>query len=327
MPKNTRPKLATKRRQKADTPDATHPRTTPPQKLIRAAFANKTVALALRNIVSGKEIHPYTLTKNKKYAAIEASIREIGIIEPPVVFPARHGTYLLLDGHLRLEALKKIGAKTVQCLVATDDESFTYNQHVSRIANIQEHKMIERAIERGVSAEKLAKALNMDIESLRRKKNLLNGICREASDLIKSKVTNHAVFGYLKKMKPPRQKQAVELMIESNNYTRKFIQAIYEGSADDQLVAPRQHKHAKNAAHLSQLEGEFARVQREYKDIMKTRSVNALDLTLTRTFIQQLLDNEKVNRYLLKHASDIHKIWKTNLEEYSTAFESIEQGD
>jgi hypothetical protein len=38
--------------------------------------------------------------------------------------------------------------------VSTDDEAFTYNKRISRIAPIQEHRMILKAIERGVSGGK-----------------------------------------------------------------------------------------------------------------------------------------------------------------------------
>ena len=53
------------------------------------------------------------------------------------------GSFILLDGHVRLHFLKEMGETTVTCLVATDDESFTYNKRISRLATIQEHKMIE----------------------------------------------------------------------------------------------------------------------------------------------------------------------------------------
>ena len=55
------------------------------------------------------------------------------------------GKYLLLDGHLRLEALKDMGVVEVVCLVSTDDEAFTYNKPVSRLAIVQEHKIILKA--------------------------------------------------------------------------------------------------------------------------------------------------------------------------------------
>jgi RepB plasmid partitioning protein len=65
----------------------------------------------------------------------------------------------------------------VLCLIANDDEGFTYNKRVSRLATIQEHYMIVKAIERGVSEEKLARALNVDIKQIKTNRTLLDG-CR-----------------------------------------------------------------------------------------------------------------------------------------------------
>jgi len=36
-------------------------------------------------------------------------------------------------------------------LIADDDEAFTYNKRVNRLATVQEHYMIVKALERGVS--------------------------------------------------------------------------------------------------------------------------------------------------------------------------------
>ncbi len=47
------------------------------------------------------------------------------------------------------------------CLVATDDEAYTYNKRVNRLAIIQEHRMILTALQKGVSEERLARALNL----------------------------------------------------------------------------------------------------------------------------------------------------------------------
>ena len=73
---------------------------------------------------------------SRKYRQIVASIAQIGIVEPPVVVrnPDKSATWLLLDGHLRIEALKDAGEQEVECLVSTDDEAFTYNRQVSRLA-------------------------------------------------------------------------------------------------------------------------------------------------------------------------------------------------
>ena len=56
------------------------------------------------------------------------------------------------------------------CLISTEDEAFTYNKRINRLAIIQEHRMIIKAIERGVPEERIAKALNVDVASIKRKR-------------------------------------------------------------------------------------------------------------------------------------------------------------
>ncbi|MBU64575.1 MAG: hypothetical protein CL858_03770 [Cupriavidus sp.] len=50
------------------------------------------------------------------------------LIEPLSVTPADQssGQHVLLDGHLRLLAIQELGYAQAACLVATDDESYTY---------------------------------------------------------------------------------------------------------------------------------------------------------------------------------------------------------
>jgi ParB-like chromosome segregation protein Spo0J len=87
------------------------------------------------------------IRKTPKYAQIATSMREVGIIEPPIVARdhSEPGKFLLLDGHLRIDVLKAIGETEVAFLISTDDEAFTYNKRVNRLAMIQEHRMILKA--------------------------------------------------------------------------------------------------------------------------------------------------------------------------------------
>ena len=80
-------------------------------------------------------IHPIRQVKSAdhafgKYKAVVASIREVGLIEPLMVHPQKgsRGVYLLLDGHMRLKALIELGKTEAFCLVAKDDDAFTYNE-------------------------------------------------------------------------------------------------------------------------------------------------------------------------------------------------------
>jgi len=87
----------------------------------------------------------------QKYQQILASVREVGIIEPIIVFPQdrKAEMYILLDGHLRLEVLKELGQTSARCLISTDDEAYTYNKRVSKLATVQEHVMVLNAIRDG----------------------------------------------------------------------------------------------------------------------------------------------------------------------------------
>ncbi len=83
--------------------------------------------------------------------------------------------------------LEVLAVTEIPCLIAKDDEGYTYNNRVNRLSSIQEHPMIRRAIERGVSAERLAKALNVSTSYVKRKAKLLEGICTEAQELLKDR--------------------------------------------------------------------------------------------------------------------------------------------
>jgi ParB-like chromosome segregation protein Spo0J len=152
------------------------------------------------------------------------------------------GKYLLLDGHARYAILVDAGETEIACLVANDDEAFTYNKRVNRLATVQEHYMILRALSRGVSEEKLAKALNVDVQHLRRKRTMLDGICPEAVDLLKDKSVNPVAFEALRKMKPYRQIEVAELMVSAGNYTSSYAKALLAGTKQTDLAKPERPK-------------------------------------------------------------------------------------
>jgi hypothetical protein len=90
----------------------------------------------------------------------------------------------------------------VFCLIATDDEAFTYNHKVNRIAPIQEHFMIMKALGNGVSEQRIATTLNVDVGAIRQKRDLLNGVCPEAVSLLKDRQTSVGAIRELKRALP-----------------------------------------------------------------------------------------------------------------------------
>src|SRR3984893_14743078 len=113
--------------------------------LVKMAFEGEGLRIAIADIQPLKLVSE-SIKKTPKYAQIAASIREVGIIEPPILARDQSdpGKYLLLDGHLRIDVLKDMGQTDVTCLISTDDETFTYNKRVNRGAPSQELLVIRR---------------------------------------------------------------------------------------------------------------------------------------------------------------------------------------
>ena len=235
---------------------------------VAMAFEPDSVLIRLSEILPMKQF-PSKIKKSREYRQISASIQEVGIIEPPVVARQKgsEGTFLLLDGHLRIEMLKELVVNEVTCLVATDDEAFTYNKRINRLATIQEHKMILNAIKHSVPENRIAKALDVDIPSIRRKRRLLDGVCPETAELLKDKICPINTFQSLKKMKPLRQVEVAELMIAMNNFSVTYSKALLAASPQDHLVASGKPKTFKgiSSEQIARMEKEMTSLQREIK--------------------------------------------------------------
>jgi hypothetical protein len=271
------------------------------------AFEPATLRITLNEIVPLRAV-PTAVKKSVKYGQIAASIQEVGIIEPPVVVRDRHAAdkYHLLDGHLRLEILRERGETEVVCLVATEDEAFTYNKRVNRMATIQEHKMILTAIRNGVPEERLARALNVDIWNIRAKRNLLSGICPEAADLLRDKHVPINAFVQLRQLKPIRQIDAAELMVAMNRYSTGYAKSLVAASSDDQLVALRKKPpRGLTEDQRALMERESANLDREFRFIEQTYNSDHLDLVLAIGYVVRLLGNARVVRHLAQFHADI----------------------
>lgn len=274
---------------------------------LKIAFETSSLRIPLSQIQPLREVSD-RVRKSVKYNQIAASIKEVGIIEPPVVVRDRENpeVFHLLDGHLRVEISKEQGIKAVVCLVATDDEAFTYNKRVNRLAIIQEHKMIMTAIQKGVPEERLARALNVNISSIRSRRRLLEGICPEAADLLRDKHVPINSFHELRKLKPMRQIEAADLMVAMNRYTISYARSLVAATPENQLVEKKQKKlKGLTPEQIARMETESANLQREFKMIEQDYGADHLDLVLAVGYIGRVLGNAKAVRYLAQYQPEI----------------------
>lgn len=280
-------------------------------------FERESVVVSIAQLVPLKTMRPGT-RESRKFAQILTSVRAVGLVEAPVVAPdPKHpGRYFLLDGHLRIEVLKDLGIGEVECLVATDDETYTYNKRINRLPPIQEHRMILRAIDRGVPEERIADALGLDVQTIKRRTRMLDGICADAAEVLKNSPCPAGTLDILRRMAPLRQVEAAELMTGQNNFTATFAKAILAATPEAQLADPRKKKRggepAVTAEQIARLERELASLQTQVKSVEETYGIDNLHLTVAKGYVRKLLGNALIVRWLSQHR-----------QEYLTEFQSV----
>lgn len=281
-------------------------------------FLPKPLMIHVDNVLPSKKIPDHVMASHK-YRQIRHSIEEIDLIEPLSVTAVDRKTsrHMLLDGHMRLQAMKDLGYREVPCLVATDDESFTYNNRISRLSTIQEHLMIRRAVDRGISTAKLAKGLCIDIALIQKKNTLLDGICAEVVDLLKDRNFSTEVSPSLRRMKPTRQIECAELMISANNLTATYARALLAATPPEMLVGGKKLVRPAGLSHeqMARMENEMSNLLDQYKIAEQTHGEDMLNLMLARGYIVKLLDNPKVMRYLQANQAEV-------LEEFAKIVET-----
>lgn len=281
-------------------------RTRRPRK-VRLAFEQTSLRIPLGDIELLRTM-PELTRKSVKYGQIAASIREVGIIEPPVVIrlPGKAERYRLLDGHIRIDVLKERGDKDVVCLVATEDEAITYNKRISRMAIVQEHKMILKALEKGVSEERLARALNVNISSIRSKRRLLDGICDEVAKLLQARMVPLNTFRELKKLRPMRQIEVSETMIAMNKFSWSYARSLIAATPQHLLVRDkRKIVRGLSDEQVEHMEREATNIDREFRMIEQSYGIDHLDLVLAMGYLARLTENVRVVHHLARHHPEL----------------------
>jgi len=266
---------------------------------VKIAFEREIVVLPLGIILPLHGVTPVQ-KRSAKYEVIAQSMSEVGVIEPLVVSPLRQGQHLLLDGHLRHAILCDQGASEVRCLIADDDEAFTYNKRINRLATIQEHYMIVRALERGVSPEKLGRALNLDVKGIMRRRSLLDGVCPEVIELLQDKTVNSRVFEILRRMKPLRQIEVAEIMVSVSNFTMAYVKALLGATRQADLTNSEKPKKVGGLTpeQMARLERETASVSQDFKALEESYGDDVLNLVVASGYVARLIGNPEIERYV-----------------------------
>jgi ParB-like chromosome segregation protein Spo0J len=275
---------------------------------VKRAFENQIVEVDVGKIWPGAQLGK-TVLGTPKYRTILSSIAELGVIEPLAVFRSTQhkGEYDLLDGRLRLEALKELGRETAPCMISTDDEGFTFNRHITRVSAIQEHRMIRAALAKGASEQRIAEVLRIDLHSLRERVHLLDGVAPEAVTILKDRQVIPKVFAVLKKMKPYRQIEAAEMMVAANKFTTTYVEMILVTSRPEGLVSGAKPKKRDEVSpeDLTRMEAEMERLRQDCQTVEDSMGDTMLSLVVAKGFMSRLLRNENIQGHLKRYHGDL----------------------
>ncbi len=273
---------------------------------VKAAFDMQGIMVRLDQLLPLRCVSA-SIRASRKFKTMAASVKEVGIIEPLVVYPQKGGKYTVLDGNMRLSILKELGLEETLCLVSTDDEAYTYNDKVNRLAPIQEHRMILKAVENGVPEERIAAALAVDVSTIRRSQSLLVGICPEAVDLLKDRAITRGALGVLKRVRPMRQVEMAELMVAVGNYSHAYGTALLAATCQDQLVDAEKDTGAKvvRPEDLTRMEREMDELGKGFVSLEQSHGQNVLNLVVARGYVIKLLENGRIVRFLATKCPEV----------------------
>jgi hypothetical protein len=164
-------------------------------------------------------------------------------------------------------------------------------------------------MERGVSAERLGKALGLSPLTIKHRFRLLNGICEDAAAMLADTNCPAKVFDILRQMKPLRQIEAAELMVGNKNFSVMFANALLAATPASLLAFERKAEPEQqvSAESIARMERELAALQMQIKIVEDDYGPDVLHLTVIKGYLSKLLANAAVVRWLANHQPEYLK--------------------
>ncbi len=247
--------------------------------------------------------------KLRSYSTILTTLQKIGLIQPLIVCPIKgnNAEYKLLDGHLRLHALRELGERDALCLISTDDERYTFDAQVNHISPIQRHKMIRQAVDDGVLPDRIAEVFEIDVKEVLSEVKLLDGIHPDAVELIKDKPIYSKAIKTLRRVKPLRQLEMAESMCAVNNFTYAYVLALLGGTRAEQMVSGRKANELNKVSPeaIVRMEKEMESLRVDFEQIEQSYSDNVYTLVVIQGYIKRLIKNESIKRFIDRNHHDM----------------------
>lgn len=167
--------------------------------------------------------------------------------------------------------------------------------------------MILKAIESGVSEQRIAAALAVNVSFIRQKRDLLHGLAAEAVTLLKDRRATAGAIRELKKVKPMAQIEMVEMMISVNNFSGEYARCLLAATPPEHFVEGEKAKAVTGMTpeQVARVERELAAVCKDFRRREESYGKATLNLVFAGAYLRKLLDSAPVVRFLSQRHPDI----------------------
>jgi hypothetical protein len=123
--------------------------------------------------------------------------------------------------------------------------------------------------------------------------------------LLKDKHFSANLSPVLRKLKPTRQVECVELMVATNNITVTYANALLAATPANMIAGGEKPKAIRGVTseQMAIMEREMSNVESQFKLLEHSYGQDILNLVLARGYLARLIENEAVIRFLTQNHS------------------------
>lgn len=285
---------------------------------IKTAFDLKPIIVKFDNII---ETAPRKNFRNlRSFSVILSSLKKVGLLEPLVVCKSEiRDKYKLMNGHLRMYAMKELGICESVCIVAKENERYTFDAEVNYLNPLQRSRMIRKAVREGVSPKEIADTFGIEERKIKDIMNISADIDPAVMEILKKCNVSERTIKIISKVKPYRQIQIAQFMLDSNNFSSSLAKALYLSSPEsDMIVKPRFNSKTKiNAETISKLNTEVEVTSEQLKFAEEQYAINIHTFVTAIGFMKRILDNQNIDNYITRHFPSTYSVLKNIIKSES----------
>ena len=249
--------------------------------------------------------------RGKRLRGLQCSIERFGQLAPVVVIPVRAGArssndaqFVVLDGELRVTGLQQLRAKSAVCIQPVA-KSLASAERLNLPSIAQEHQILARAVETGMSIGYLAEVFGIEPSAIKLRLGMLHRICPDALRLIGDTPASEGAYRCLRRLTPQRQVEVAQAMLDLEDFSARVALALVRSTPGLQFVRkPRFVWTDEERTSAATISNAFAATSAETRRLATQHPNATLELSILTAHVRGLLSNTALVRWLALNRPD-----------------------